>query len=65
MNNTPLIDERKTRNGHTNGGGDSKDGNVGNGGDDDEFYDDLLGQLVVDEKLNNQTETLEEAAAAS
>lgn len=67
VNNTPLVDERKSgsRNGHTNGGG-NKDGDNGRHGDDDEeLYDDLLCQLVVDEKLNHQTETLAEAAGAS
>ena len=66
VHNTPLVDERKSgsRNGHTNGGG-NKVGDDGRHGDDDELYDDLLCQLVVDEKLNHQTEKLEEAAGAS
>ena len=63
VNNIPLIDERKTLNGHKNGGRRRVE-NIGNGSDDEEFYDDLLGQLVVDEKLNHQTEILEEAAVA-
>ena len=61
VDNTPLIDERKAVNGHKNGDR-GKYGNIGNGSDDDELYDDLLGQLVVDEKLNHQTETLAEAS---
>lgn len=64
VNNIPLIDERKTLNGHKNGGRRRVE-NIGNGSDDEEFYDDLLGQLVVDEKLNHQTEILEEAAVAA
>ena len=41
MNNVPLIDERKERNGVK-------------GGETDEFCDDLMDRLVVDEKLNRQ-----------
>ena len=44
VNNIPLIDERKTLNGHKNGGRRRVE-NIGNGSDDEEFYDDLLGQL--------------------
>ena len=48
VTNTPLIDERKEKKGNC-------------GGNDDEFYNDLLSQLVVDEKLSNQTRMLAEA----